>query len=142
LNINLKYVGNYIAIAAVSLLATACVVVAPLPANTDKQNTGRQDTGGHTAAQSSASLCNIEGQQVQDLSDGSTKATITQSCQETSIFIQNNHAEHPKRCQVMIGNKSSELYLRPGESRSLTQAGPSAKSAVQVKCANDSNRTR
>ena len=119
-----------------SVLATACVAVVPTPGKTDGE--GSQNT----PATSNAKLCNIEGQKVQDLSDGTTKATITQSCQETVVFIENLHDKHPKRCRVSTGSNITELYIMPGDSRTLTQTGPVEQGTVQVGCVNDWNRTK
>ena len=87
-------------------------------------------------------MCNIEGKQEQDLSDGTTKATVTQSCEETAIYIENQHKEHPKRCRVLVGAQATELYILPGENRTLTQTGPVARNTVQVGCINDWNRPK
>lgn len=121
-------------IAAASSLAAACVAVAPMP-NSDSGNTA-ENSG------TSATLCNIEGKQEQDLSDGTTKANVTQSCEETVINIENQHKEHPKRCRVLVGAYMTELYIMPGESRTLTQTGPVARNSVQVGCINDWNRPK
>ncbi|HEX4918361.1 MAG TPA: hypothetical protein VFV43_10720 [Limnobacter sp.] len=122
---------------AIALLAAGCVVVAPVPGESGPSS-GNQG-GGNPAT---ATMCNIEGKQKQDLSDGTTKATVTQSCQETVIFIENQHKEHPKRCRVAIAGQGTELYIMPGESRTLTQTGPVAQAQVAVGCVNDWNRTR
>lgn len=120
-------------IAFFSSLAVACVAVVPTP---NKQ--GDSAENGATTA----SMCNIEGKQEQDLSDGSTKANVTQSCEETAVFIQNNHEEHPKRCRVLIGDQATELYIMPGENRTLTQTGAVERNTVQVGCVNDWNRPK
>lgn len=116
-----------------SVLATACVAIVPTPNKTEGD--GSQNIP-------PATLCNIEGKQVQDLSDGTTKATITQSCEETVVLIQNLHDKHPKRCRVSTGKNITELYIMPGESRTLTQTGPVERDAVQLGCVNDWNRTK
>lgn len=121
-------------IAAVTSLTAACVAVAPVP-NSDKSNRSN-------AAENSSTSCNIEGKQEQDLSDGTTKANVTQSCEETAIYIENQHKTHPKRCRVLVGAQLTELYIMPGENRTLTQTGPVAKNTVQVGCINDWNRTK
>lgn len=115
--------------AIISVLAAGCVAVVPTPGNDQTNNT-------------SASLCNLEGKQEQDLSDGTTKASVTQSCEETAIYIENKHQEHPKRCRVLVGAQATELYILPGENRTLTQTGPVERSKVQLACANDWNRTK
>jgi hypothetical protein len=132
MTINGKLITRLGLIAAASSLAAACVAVAPLP-NNDKpaENSG-----------TSATMCNIEGKQEQDLSDGTTKANVTQSCEETVIYIENQHKEHPKRCRVLVGAQMTELYIMPGENRTLTQTGPVARNTVQVGCINDWNRTK
>lgn len=132
MTINVNLFARLGLIAAASSLAAACVAVAPLP-NNDKpaENSG-----------TSATMCNIEGQQEQDLSDGTTKANVTQSCEETVIYIENQHKEHPKRCRVLVGAQMTELYIMPGENRTLTQTGPVARNTVQVGCINDWNRTK
>jgi hypothetical protein len=112
--------------AMASSLAAACVAVVP----TTSSNT------------TPATMCNIEGKQQQDLSDGTTKAKVTQSCEETVIYIENQHKEHPKRCRVSVGSQVSELYIMPGENRTLTQTGPVARNTVQVGCINDWNRPK
>ena len=130
--------GNLLArlgfVAAVSSLAAACVVVAPGPG--DKANENPQ------SGTTSASMCNIEGKQEQDLTDGTTIAKVTQSCEETVIYIENAHKEHPKRCRILVGGQATELYIMPGESRTLTQTGPVEKNTVQLGCMNDWNRPK
>jgi hypothetical protein len=131
---NKTHITRLAFIAIASSLAVACVAIAPISTNTagESQNPGAP----------AATLCNIEGTQVQDLSDGTTKATITQSCRETVVFLQNMHDRHPKRCRILTGGQLSELYIMPGESRTLTQTGPVERGAVQVGCVNDWNRTK
>ncbi|MEQ9107837.1 MAG: hypothetical protein RLO04_10255 [Limnobacter sp.] len=120
--------------AIISALAAGCVAVVPTPGNEQSNNNANGNP--------SASLCNIEGQQEQDLSDGTTKASVKQSCEETAIYIENKHQEHPKRCRVLVGAQATELYIRPGENRTLTQTGPVERSKVQLACVNDWNRTK
>lgn len=132
MTINWKLFKRLGPIAAASLLAVACVAVVPTPNN----NQPAENSG------TSATLCNIEGKQEQDLSDGTTKAKVTQSCEETVIYVENQHKEHPKRCRVLVGAQLTELYIMPGENRSLTQTGPVARNTVQVGCINDWNRTK
>jgi hypothetical protein len=120
-------------IALVSSLAAACVAVVPTPS---------QENANSQSGATSASMCNIEGKQEQDLSDGTTKAKVTQSCEETAIYIENQHKEHPKRCRVLIGQQVTELYIMPGENRTLTQTGPVERNTVQVGCINDWNRPK
>ena len=134
MTINGKLITRLGLIAAASSLAAACVAVVPTPNNNE----------GNTAENSgtSATLCNIEGKQEQDLSDGTTKAKVTQSCEETVIYVENQHKEHPKRCRVLVGAQATELYIMPGESRTLTQTGPVERNTVQVGCINDWNRTK
>ncbi|MCR2745186.1 hypothetical protein [Limnobacter parvus] len=120
-------------IAICSSLAAACVAVAPMP---NKENADSQSSA------TSASMCNIEGKQEQDLSDGTTIAKVSQSCEETVIYIENQHKEHPKRCRVLIGNQATELYIMPGNNRTLTQTGPVERNTVQIGCINDWNRTK
>lgn len=131
---NKTQIGRLAFIAMASILATACVGMVPVPGNTPD--------GSENTSAPAATLCNIEGKQVQDLSDGTTKATITQSCEETVVFIQNLHDKHPKRCRVLTGGQVTELYIMPGESRTVSQKGPTERSAVQVGCVNDWNRTK
>ncbi len=134
MTINGKLITRLGLIAAASSLAAACVAVVPTPNNNE----------GNTAENSgtSATLCNIEGKQEQDLSDGTTNAKVTQSCEETVIYVENQHKEHPKRCRVLVGAQLTELYIMPGENRTLTQTGPVARNTVQVGCINDWNRTK
>ena len=134
MTINGKLITRLGLIAAASSLAAACVAVVPTPNNNE----------GNTAENSgtSATLCNIEGKQEQDLSDGTTKAKVTQSCEETVIYVENQHKEHPKRCRVLVGAQMTELYIMPGENRTLTQTGPVARNTVQVGCINDWNRPK
>ena len=134
MTINGKLITRLGLIAAASSLAAACVAIVPTP----------NDNEGNTAENSgtSATLCNIEGKQEQDLSDGTTKAKVTQSCEETVIYVENQHKEHPKRCRVLVGAQLTELYIMPGENRTLTQTGPVARNTVQVGCINDWNRTK
>jgi hypothetical protein len=120
--------------ATISVLAAGCVAVVPTPGNDQANNSANNNT--------SASLCNIEGKQEQDFSDGTTKASVRQSCDETAIYIENKHQEHPKRCRVLVGAQATELYIMPGENRTLTQTGPVERSKVQLACANDWNRTK
>jgi len=134
MTINGKLITRLGLIAAASSLAAACVAVVPTP-NNNEGNTA-ENSG------SSATLCNIEGKQEQDLSDGTTKAKVTQSCEETVIYVENQHKEHPKRCRVLVGAQLTELYIMPGENRTLTQTGPVARNTVQVGCINDWNRTK
>jgi hypothetical protein len=132
MTINGKLITRLGLIAVASSLAAACVAVAPLPNN--DQSAENSST--------SATMCNIEGKQQQDLSDGTTKANVTQSCEETVIYIENQHKEHPKRCRVLVGAQLTELYIMPGENRTLTQTGPVARNTVQVGCINDWNRPK
>lgn len=122
--------------AALTTMTAACVAVAPVP------NNNTSDSGNAENVGTSATLCNIEGKQQQDLSDGTTKANVTQSCEETVLFIENQHKTHPKRCRVLVGAQMTELYIMPGENRTLTQTGPVARNRVQVGCINDWNRTK
>lgn len=133
MTINGKQFVRFGLIALVSTLAAACVAVVPTPGQ-NNQNTPSNAT--------SASMCNIEGKQEQNLSEGTTKAMVTQSCEETVIYIENTHKQHPKRCRVLVGAQLTELYIMPGESRTLTQTGPVERSSVQVGCVNDWNRTK
>ncbi|WP_370263706.1 hypothetical protein [Limnobacter sp.] len=119
--------------ACAATLAAGCVAVAPIPATEGQQS---------SANGSGATLCNIEGQQQQDLSDGTTKATLTQSCEQTTLSIENLHKQHPKRCKVSMAGQGTELYIMPGETRTLTQTGPVAAGQVALSCLNDWNRTR
>lgn len=121
-------------IAMVSSLAAACAGMVITPSNSNDK------TQNHSAPP--AILCNIEGKQVQDLSDGTTKATITQSCEETVVFIENRHEKYPKRCRVLIGTQITELYIMPGASRTLTRAGTVEQDTVQIGCINDWNSTK
>lgn len=132
MTINGKLITRLGLIAVASSLAAACVAVAPLPNNDQPAEN----------SSTSATMCNIEGKQQQDLSDGTTKANVTQSCEETVIYIENQHKEHPKRCRVLVGAQLTELYIMPGENRTLTQTGPVARNTVQVGCINDWNRTK
>jgi hypothetical protein len=132
MTINGKLFTRFGLIAVVSSLAAACVAVVPAP-NNDKAAEN---------SSTSATMCNIEGKQEQDLSDGSTKAKVTQSCEETVIYIENQHKEHPKRCRVLVGAQMTELYIMPGENRTLSQTGPVPRNTVQVGCVNDWNRTK
>lgn len=132
MTINGKLIARLGFIAAASSLAAACVAVAPLPNNEKPAEN----------SSTSATMCNIEGKQQQDLSDGTTKANVTQSCEETVIYIENQHKEHPKRCRVLVGAQMTELYIMPGENRTLTQTGPVARNTVQVGCINDWNRPK
>ncbi|MBA4316382.1 MAG: hypothetical protein C0422_13800 [Alcaligenaceae bacterium] len=132
MTINGKLITRLGLIAAASSLAAACVAVAPLPNNNPPAEN----------SSTSATMCNIEGKQEQDLSDGTTKAKVTQSCEETVIYIENQHKEHPKRCRVLVGAQLTELYIMPGENRTLTQTGPVARNTVQVGCINDWNRPK
>ncbi|MCQ8897410.1 hypothetical protein NQT62_13290 [Limnobacter humi] len=116
-----------------ALALSACVAVVPAP--------GQSPASGENTTQP-ASLCNMEGPATQKLQDGTTLAEITQTCEQTEVKITNNHAKHPKRCNVVIGGQGSELYIQPGESRSLTQTGPVAKADVRINCLNDWNRPK
>lgn len=133
MTINGKQFVRFGLIALVSTLAAACVAVVP-PTGQNKQNAQNGAT--------SASMCNIEGKQEQNLSEGTTKATVTQSCEETVIYIENQHKDHPKRCRVLVGAQATELYIMPGENRTLTQTGPVERNTVQVGCINDWNRPK
>ena len=132
MTINGKLITRLGLIAVASSLAAACVAVAPLPNNDQPAEN----------SSTSATMCNIEGKQQQDLSDGTTKANVTQSCEETVIYVENQHKEHPKRCRVLVGAQLTELYIMPGENRTLTQTGPVARNTVQVGCINDWNRPK
>ncbi len=132
MTINGKLITRLGLIAAASSLTAACVAVVPTPNNNQPAEN----------SSTSATMCNIEGKQQQDLSDGTTKAKVTQSCEETVIYVENQHKEHPKRCRVLVGAQLTELYIMPGENRSLTQTGPVARNTVQVGCVNDWNRTK
>ena len=133
MTINGKQFVRFGLVALVSTLAAACVAVVPTP---------NQKEGNTTNSTTTASMCNIEGKQEQDLSDGTTKALVTQSCEETKVYVENQHKDHPKRCRVLVGAQVTELYVRPGESRTLTQTGPVERSSVQVSCMNDWNRPK
>lgn len=149
MNLNWKSLSRNLLAASAALLAAGCVAVIPpsepnagsgtAPAAAP-QNAAPQAAG--TDPNSAASLCTIQGTREQDLSKGTTKANITYSCKQTVIFIENAHAEQNKRCQVVIGQQVSEIYLKPGEGRSLTQTGPVMTNAVRVNCVNDWNRPK
>ncbi|HEX4879554.1 MAG TPA: hypothetical protein VFV39_06900 [Limnobacter sp.] len=124
---------------ALAMLAAGCVAVAPIPPLSTGGDASNEDD---TVAETSVTLCNIEGKQQQDLSDGTTKATVTQSCEETVVLVQNQHAEHPKRCRVAIAGQGTELYIKPGESRTLTQTGPVERTQIAIGCINDWNRPK
>lgn len=126
-------------VATLVAASAGCVAVVPMGSN-DKNKT---DGGsGASGTQPQASVCNIEGQEKQDLSNGTSKILITQSCEKTEIYIENQHPEHPKKCQVRIGAQATQLYIQPGESRTLTQQGPVEKAQIYVNCVNDWNRTK
>lgn len=114
------------------LALAGCVVVAPVP----------KDEATTQSQAAPAAMCNIEGKQVQDLSDGTTQARIEQSCEETVITIKNTHPIHPKRCQVLLAQAATELYIMPGEERTLTQTGTVERSRIQLNCLNDWNRPK
>ena len=114
------------------LALTGCVVVAPTPSDNNAQES-------QTAP---VAMCNIEGKQVQNLSDGTTQAKVEQSCEQTVVTIKNAHPQHPKRCQVLIAQAATELYIIPGEERTLTQTGMVERSRIQLNCVNDWNRTK
>jgi hypothetical protein len=135
MTINRKLIVRMGLIAAVCSLTAACVAVVPTPSSNNQGNAAANSS-------TSATMCNIEGKQVQDLSNGTTKANVTQSCEETVIYIENQHKEHPKRCRVLVGAQLTELYIMPGENRTLTQTGPVARNTVQVACNNDWNRPK
>ena len=79
---------------------------------------------------------------VQELSNGTTKAKVTQTCDSTEVFIANEHKDHPKRCKVQIGQRVNEVYIRPGESRTLTLNAPAMAMRVGLSCVNDWNRPK
>lgn len=114
------------------LALTGCVVVAPTPTDQASKQPQAADVA----------MCNIEGKQVQNLSDGTTQAKVEQSCEETVVTVKNVHPQHPKRCQVLIAQAATELYIMPGEERSLTQTGIVEQSRIQLNCVNDWNRTK
>ncbi len=114
------------------LAMTGCVVVAPAP----------KDEAATPSQAAPVAMCNIEGTQVQNLSDGTTQAKVEQSCEKTVVTIKNAHPQHPKRCQVLIAQAATELYIMPGEERSLTQTGVVEQSRIQLNCVNDWNRTK
>ncbi|HEY1057343.1 MAG TPA: hypothetical protein VGE55_01280 [Limnobacter sp.] len=126
-----------LALSAVAL--TACVAVVPTPSNSPSTSDATQT---NDSTVQPATLCNMETPATQKLQDGTTLAEITQTCNQTDIKITNNHAKHPKRCSVIIGSQGSELYIQPGETRSLTQTGPVAQSQVRINCLNDWNRPK
>lgn len=133
MNLNGNLITRLGLIAIASSLAAACVALVPTPGQNNANSQG---------SATAASMCNIEGKQEQDLSDGTTKATVSQSCEETVIYIENQHKEHPKRCRVLIGAQVTELYIMPGENRTLSQTGPIQQNTVKIGCVNDWNRTK
>ncbi|WP_409704482.1 hypothetical protein [Limnobacter sp.] len=129
-------------VAALSgLLLTACVAVAPIPADLGRNETDSTGTIPPVEPQP-VTLCNIETPDVQELSNGTTKAKVTQTCDSTEVFIANEHKEHPKRCKVQIGQRVNEVYIRPGESRTLTLNAPAMAMRVGLSCVNDWNRPK
>lgn len=137
---NISKTGNWLiklGVVAVVVASAGCVAVVPM-GNNDKNKTDSSASG----TQPQASVCNIEGQEKQDLSNGTSKILITQSCEKTEIYIENQHPDEPKKCKVIIGGQGTQLYIKPGESRTLTQQGPVEKAKIYVNCVNDWNRTK
>lgn len=135
MNFTARQITQLTAIVTASMLVGACAGVFP----TFQKSTIKQSD---SISEQSPVTCHIDGKQFDDISDGSTKATITLSCKETVVYIENRHAKHPKRCRALIGKQITALYIMPGESRTLIQTGPVERSAVQVGCVNDWNRTK
>lgn len=137
MSINKKPLAHLVLIAVACSLSTACVTLSSFRGKKETENTETKIE----SKEPPVKTCNIEELQKKEMSDGSTKAKLSQSCNETIVYIQNNHQQYPKRCRILVGTQLTEIYLKPGESRSLTQTGQVDINAVQLGCVNDWKRS-
>lgn len=121
---------------AIALLA-GCAAIVAVPTNENSKPIDPVITQTDDGAK-----CVINGEHTQDLSDGTTKATLTQTCEQSSLFIENQHPEHAKRCKLVMAGNGAELYIRPGENRTISQNGPVPHTQIALACVNDWNRPR
>lgn len=112
----------------------ACVVV-PMP------TADQFPAGTELSQRQDGSICPTAPVE-RDISEGTTKAILKESCKTLELTVSNENAEHPKRCQIQFADASSEIYLKVGESRTLSVNDLNSRVPVFMKCRNDWNRTR
>lgn len=112
----------------------ACVVV-PMP------TADQFPQGTELSQRQDGSICPTSTVE-RDISEGSTKAILKESCKSIELTVSNENKEHPKKCQVQFADAMSEIYLQVGESRTLTVNDLSSRVPVFMKCRTDWNRTR
>lgn len=112
----------------------ACVVV-PMP------TADQFPQGAELSQRQDGSICPTSPVE-RDISEGTTKAILKESCKTLELTVSNENSEHPKKCQVQFADAMSEIYLQVGESRTLTVNDLSTRVPVFMKCRNDWNRTR
>ncbi|MDH4396058.1 MAG: hypothetical protein QE278_10295 [Limnobacter sp.] len=118
-----------------ALLGLSACVVVPMP-------TADQFPAGTDLSQrQDGSIC-AKSPVEKDISEGTTKAVLKESCKSIELAITNQNTEHPKKCQIQFSDAISEVYLQVGESRTLTVSDLNSRVPVFMKCRNDWNRTR
>ncbi|MDX1668425.1 MAG: hypothetical protein R3194_03315 [Limnobacter sp.] len=119
------------------LLLTACVVAVPLPGDeaAPAQPSERSSAQTNTA-------CDPNNPVVTDMSFGTHKVTLEDSCQLAKITIVNQNKQYAKQCEVVFGNKATELYVPVGQTRVVSQAKPIEPNNVTYSCKNDWNSPR
>lgn len=128
---------NYLWLAVLSTVLAACVVAVPLPGN---QSAPVSTT--ESSDPSSASSCDSNNPVVTDMSEGTHKVTLEDSCQLAKVTIVNENTEHAKKCNVYFGSKGVELYIPVGETRIVSQNKPIKPSQVTYGCRNDWNKPK
>lgn len=118
-----------------ALLGLSACVVVPMP-------TADQFPAGTDLSQrQDGSICATSPVE-KDISEGSTKAILKESCKSIELTVGNEHSEHPKKCQIQFADAVSEVYLQVGETRTLTVSDLNSRVPVFMKCRNDWNHTR
>jgi hypothetical protein len=117
------------------LLGVSACIVVPMP------TADQFPAGTELSQRQDGSICATSPVE-EDISEGSTKAILKESCKSIELMVSNENAEHPKKCQIQFADAISEVYLQVGESRTLTVSDLNSRVPVFMKCRNDWNRTR
>lgn len=113
---------------------SACVVI-PMP------TADQFPEGTELSQRQDGSICPTATVE-RDISEGTTKAILKESCKSIELTVSNENSEHPKKCQIQFADAVSEIYLQVGESRTLSVSDLNSRVPVFMKCRNDWNRTR
>lgn len=124
--------------AAGAIALSACVAAVPLPG----EQRGDVSSASYATTNNDPTRCSGAEPVTNDLSSGTQKVIVVDSCDMVEVTITNEHQEHPKKCTVVIGDKGVELYIRVGEERVVSQGKPLGANRVVYTCRNDWNRPR